>query len=283
MALLHAAYLLSKEDLDFKFSVAHVNHKLRAASDEDASFVQKEAADRGLPFFFTELSTPPASNIEAWARDNRYRFFKETCEAHTLVATLTAHTMNDVVETFLMRLVANKEPRLISKKDERRKIIRPMLEIRREQILEFIKDHQIAYREDESNRDSKFLRNRVRNELIAFLGNTFEGDPIATFYDRAQSFAEDTEYFDAKVVEISSDIKEPFGLKSWLLEMRKHLGELPRALQWRLIEEIFLPICGFRIGRNWGHRVAEFLRGDHVGIELPGGKMLRKKNGGITI
>lgn len=166
MAMLFAMFLL-RERLDIELKAAHLNHNLRGAeSDGDEAFV-REFCDR----YEIELAVGSAQviagkkGLEAAAREERYRFFA------TLPGKIaTAHTADDNAETVLMRLVRGTGLKgLGAIAPVRGDVIRPMLNITRQEVLDFLEEYHIPYRTDSSNHSDDFLRNRLRHRVIPLL------------------------------------------------------------------------------------------------------------------
>jgi tRNA(Ile)-lysidine synthase len=152
--------------------VCHLNHQLRGAeSDADAEFVSQLAARHDLPH------TIEACKIEAdedSARRARHGFFTRVAGRTGIQKLALAHTADDQVETFLLRLLRGAGvPGLVGIWPERQfgalRVIRPLLNVRRTEILEYLTAEKLAYREDASNADTRFTRNRIRHELLPLL------------------------------------------------------------------------------------------------------------------
>ncbi len=166
MALLWAMYLL-REKLQIQLSAAHFNHGLRGCeSDRDQAFVRSFCEGYEIPFFCgTGTVTPGKKGLEAAAREARYGFLK------TLPGKIaTAHTANDNAETLLMHLVRGtglKGLGAIAPINGR--LIRPMLNVTRQEVLAFLEEYNIAYVADSTNDSDDFLRNRIRHRVIPLL------------------------------------------------------------------------------------------------------------------
>lgn len=284
VALLHAAVQLTREGV-FSIEAAHVNHQLREAADADASFVHDLCFELGVELHTSVVKEdPPNGNIEAWGRVVRYRFFRDLLSARDLDATITAHTANDVVETLLMRLVSNKELYSIHKREENLKVIRPFLGIWREHVDLFLKEKGLKHVEDASNQDTKFLRNRIRHEVVPLLSDRFDGDIKKILWEQARTLDEDLAALMAFTHPYMERIRRhEIGSKEWLRTFKNSIIELPEALKWRLVDQVFRPIAGFGYGRDVSDRIAEFILGSATGIELPGKLTLRRKDGGIKV
>lgn len=178
MTMLH---VLSKEKERYaKLAVAHVNHQLRGdASHADEDFVRSMCERLGVECFVKRVSTAANAEevrrgIEETARDERYAFFEEIATLHGFDLIVTAHTKNDQAETLLMRLMRGAGPRGLAGIPKSRPlgnatIVRPWLEISREQIEQFANEHKIEHRIDSTNSEKHFTRNRVRHELLPLM------------------------------------------------------------------------------------------------------------------
>lgn len=284
VVLLHGCIQL-KNEFRLTIGVAHVDHALRPESKKDAEFVKNLAATCGAEFFTRRLKPPARKvNLEAWGRSERYKFFAEIKEKHRYDWLLTAHTASDVAETFLMRLVANKELKSIEGIDHERRLLRPLISIPSTVILEYLRSEKLSWVEDATNEDERFLRNKVRRYLLPFLSREFDPRIEETLTDRARAVSEDIGGLNEMVrLPLERIAKFEFGTKSWLQAVRNELAHLPPVLDWRLAEFLLKPLLGFNLGRAKSKELASFLKGESAGIELPGGVRLTLFNGGLRI
>ena len=185
-----------RSELGIVLSVAHVNHKLRnQESDEDASFVVQLAKQHDLELHLEEAPVPRktkrrseigsevVSGIETAARDLRYAFFRRLARTGRVTKIATAHTLDDQAETLLLRIfrgtgirgLAGIYPQVIFEEDGRAfgELLRPLLGFRRASLVEYLGDQKQSWREDSSNRDVAFLRNRVRHRLMPMIAEEF--------------------------------------------------------------------------------------------------------------
>jgi len=152
--------------------VCHLNHKLRGAdSDADAEFVRELAGRYGLP---CTIEARPVDRDEDAARRERFGFFTAVSIRTGIKKLALAHTADDQVETFLLRLLRGAGvPGLVGIWPERQigvvRVIRPLLQIRHPEVLEYLRQRGLTYREDASNADTRFTRNRIRHELLPLL------------------------------------------------------------------------------------------------------------------
>ena len=195
MALL-CLLLELRSELGTVLSVAHVNHKLRGEeADEDERFVAKLARQHGLELHACEASvdgSPPSgvsSGIEAAARELRYRFFRQLAREAGVTKIATAHTLDDQAETVLLRIfrgtgirgLSGIHPQIVFEDQGHAfgEVVRPLLAFRRAALQEFLRERGQSWREDSSNRDIAFLRNRARHRLLPMIREEFGEAAIA--------------------------------------------------------------------------------------------------------
>lgn len=166
MALLWAFYLL-KEEWNLTLSAAHFNHGLRGAeSDGDEAFVRDFCEGYGIPLVVgSGIVRPGKKGLEAAAREARYSFL------NTLPGKIaTAHTADDNAETVLMHLVRGTGLKGLGGIMPRNgRIIRPMLSVTRQDVEAFLEEYCLCYRNDSSNSEDAFLRNRIRHRVMPLL------------------------------------------------------------------------------------------------------------------
>ncbi|WP_338876825.1 tRNA lysidine(34) synthetase TilS [Spirosoma sp. SC4-14] len=163
------------------FAIAHVNFGLRGAeSDADADFVQNKAEQYEVPFHLTRFDTNAVAHernisIQMAARDLRYAWFAQLVDANGYASLATAHHKNDVLETLLFNLTRGTglaglhgiAPR--QEKSVAGVMIRPLLFATRDDLANYARERGIAYREDRSNSDDKYARNRIRHHVVPIL------------------------------------------------------------------------------------------------------------------
>ena len=169
----------------FRFSLAHCNFRLRGTeSDGDEAFVRNYAKKVETDFYVTHFDTVGYVNqhkvsVQMAARQLRYTWFEQLMKQHQLLFTLTAHHANDVLETFLINLSRGTGiDGLTGIPSKTGTIRRPLLPFTRAQIEQFASQEQLAWREDTSNLDTKYLRNSVRLEIVPKLSELHP-----TFFD----------------------------------------------------------------------------------------------------
>jgi tRNA(Ile)-lysidine synthase len=173
-ALLHgAARLAASGASQWQLIVAHLDHGLRADSGDDAAFVADAAASLGLrcevrTTDVAALARVEGRSVEEAGREARYRFLEEVAPEGALIAT--AHTADDAAETVLLSLLRGAGLAGARGIPARRgRVVRPLLGDRRATLRGLLDAGEIAYRDDPSNTDPTYLRNRVRGELMPLL------------------------------------------------------------------------------------------------------------------
>ncbi|MGK6343924.1 tRNA lysidine(34) synthetase TilS [Chryseobacterium sp. DT-3] len=157
--------------LGLNFQIAHINYKLRGEdSDLDQKTVQDFCEKNHIRFHLYKVSekdNKPENSIQLWAREIRYRFFREIQQQENLEFLVTAHHLNDQLETFLINLSkASGINGLSGIPANKNNIIRPLLNFSKKEIYEYAEENRIDFREDLSNKKSDYLRNKIRNEIV---------------------------------------------------------------------------------------------------------------------
>lgn len=183
VALLHLLAEVAPP-LSLALEVAHVEHGIRGArSREDAEFVRRLAEGLSLPFHLARLdlhdaASGRAGNLEARARTERYRFFARVAAERRLGKVAVGHNRGDQVETMLMWLLRGCGPEGLAGMPAARPLdraaagasgpmlVRPLLDVSREEILEYLASRNLEYRDDHTNRDTRYLRNWIRQTLL---------------------------------------------------------------------------------------------------------------------
>jgi len=171
MVLLHLF-----QQLPYEIAVLHCNFQLRGMeSFGDQDFIQKYCDQNNIPFFTTQFDTDAFAkdyklSTQVAARELRYNWFYELLETHQFNYVLTAHHADDNLETFIINLSRGTGLEgLIGIPEENDKIIRPLLPFSRDEILKYAKENNIEWREDSSNASNKYLRNKIRHDLVPVL------------------------------------------------------------------------------------------------------------------
>jgi tRNA(Ile)-lysidine synthase len=224
----------------FNIAIAHCNFSLRGKdSDDDAIFVEQFAKSRNIPFHSIKFDTENYArtqkiSIEMAARTLRYDWFENLRQQHNYSKIAIAHNKNDVVETFFLNLTRGTGLKgLLGITEKTDTIIRPLLFASREQILKYANEHDIDFRTDKTNSDTKFSRNRIRNNILpefekinpSFLQTMIENiERLSQYYKTLQSIknkvANDIVYnTDDKIFIDINTLQQTENEQLWLFEI----------------------------------------------------------------
>ena len=246
-------------EMGLRLAVVHFNHHLRGAeSDEDERFVQELARRHGLEFLrgeanVSEVARERRRNIEATARDLRYRFFFSWASQGRLEKVATAHTANDQAETVMMRLVrgastsglAGIYPVLEGK------IVRPFLCLTRPEIEQEIRRRKLDFRIDASNSDLRLRRNKVRRELLPLLEKEFNPRVVMLLKEAADRAREDEAYLEEQARERALPWRVREGSEEKI--PLRPLLEFPPAVARRVLRQMILSARGTLRGVAYTH------------------------------
>jgi len=222
-------------------SVAHLNHHLRGAeSDEDARFVQQLAGSLGLPCHLSAVDTlqPPAGrpdNLEQAARRARRAFFASLRSRGLADKVALGHTLSDQAETVLFRLLRGAGPPGLAAilPVTAEGLVRPLLTVTRDQVLDFLRQRGQAFREDSTNPDPRFARNRIRRDLLPALTRDWNPSLPCILAHLADLARDDEAFFATQIEAVAPRVLggSPFGP---LLDTVA-LSRLPLALARRVL------------------------------------------------
>ncbi len=166
MALLHMMF-----QSGYDIAVAHVNYRKRPEAASEQTGLEQFCLEHDIPLYVYDVGTErPAGNFQAWARRIRYRFFAQVSAAIEATALVTAHHMDDHMETAIMQI--NRKTMAIcmgiadSSVVNGVKIIRPLLDIRKRNLVTYCNENRIPYAIDTSNLTDAYERNRVRHHVV---------------------------------------------------------------------------------------------------------------------
>lgn len=251
-----------RDELGVVLSVVHVNHQIRGAEAEaDQQFAAELAARYSLPLHALSADTPAHAaghhlSLEAAARELRYEHFRRLLADGVVDKVATAHTLDDQAETVLLRLTrgagitglagifpkwpgasGQSPPAHPGERSSHRAaaIIRPLLEIRRVELVSYLENLKQAWREDASNLDPRFARNRVRHKVLPLLESELNPRVRQALAETAAIARAEEDYWTAQVSRILPEVwvGRAGGSEGCLrmAELRRH----PLALQRRLV------------------------------------------------
>jgi tRNA(Ile)-lysidine synthase len=247
-ALLHLLHGLQQE-FGLHLEVAHLQHGIRGEeAKEDARFVAEMAQSLKLPFHLKEIDLPKMKasagkgNLEALARAERYRFFTEVARERRLDKVATAHTRDDQAETILMWLLRGSGMKGLGGMTPLQKmrisgidaadsitVIRPLLDISKQEILDYLAENEFAYRTDRTNQDTALLRNWIRQELLPAMKQRAGDDFPARLGREAELLRDEDRYLDRLASKRLEEIRSAGGLD------RTALSREPRPMRRRIL------------------------------------------------
>jgi tRNA(Ile)-lysidine synthase len=253
-----------RNEMGLVLSVVHLNHKIRGAeAEQDQVFVTDLAREFALELQASAADVPGHAasehlSLEAAGRKLRFEYFRQLMQCRVVDKVATAHTLDDQAETVLLRLIrgagtrglAGIYPRVTVQEHGQRvcgEIVRPLLQTRRLELREYLKQLKQSWREDASNLDLKHGRNRVRQVLLPLLEREFNPEASERLSELAEIARAEEEYWkngvqkilatwSGNVVEASRLMAEPLALRRRLL---RHVGEqLGIRLGFKEVEKI---------------------------------------------
>jgi len=192
--------------------VAHLNHLLRGdESDADELFAREAAARYGCFFALSRVDVAALAgqaglSLEEAGREARYAFLRETAAQHAATVVAVGHHQGDQAETVLLRLLRGAAGSGLSgmrPKSAAGLIVRPLLSLRRPEIEAYLRKGGLPWREDSSNAEVRFLRNRIRHELLPYLESCSQ-DIVVRLCRTAEALAADEEVLEAAAAALFS-------------------------------------------------------------------------------
>ena len=207
VALLHVLLKLSAK-YSLRLGVAHLNHSLRQDdSDRDANFVSALAKKFNLPCYIKKedirkYQLEKKLSLEDAARRVRHSFFNYVAEVKKFNKIALGHHSDDNAELVLMNLFRGSGPLGLSgiPKVRNRKVIRPLIELKRYELIDFLNKNGIKYVSDTSNRDTRYIRNRIRHNLIPLLQTSYNPKIIDTLNRLASIVSSEEEWMEGVIL-----------------------------------------------------------------------------------
>ncbi len=155
----------------FKLVIAHVNHKIRQASDDECNYLKEMANQEKIPFEGHVIDKKLKGNFQDAARNVRFTFLSACAKKHQTNQVVLAHHLDDQVETYLMRLIEGSPLQNLTGMSKVStmnsvRVIRPLLDIPKSTIEAYAKEHNIKYFQDVTNTLNHYKRNRIRHKII---------------------------------------------------------------------------------------------------------------------
>ena len=238
LCLLHSIVRLERL-LRVRTVCFHFDHGLRTDSAADAAYVRRQAGSLGVPFVQRRAVTSPGrgDSVEAWARGERYEALAALVEEVGAGPAAPGHTADDQAETVLLALIRGGGlEALAGMRPVTRPVVRPLLDVTREETDAFCRSLRLRPRRDPMNEDRSLLRPAVRTEVLPFLRRALGRDVRTTIARSAALLAEDAELLsrlasDAARAVVAED-EDAIRLRA------RALGGLPPALAGRVVRHV---------------------------------------------
>lgn len=291
LCLLHA--LVSIADIyDLIIVPVHVNHRLRPEADDEAAHIEDicERMDLDIELFeasCSELAEEEGISVEEAGRIIRYEIFDEVALGledegipREKIVIALAHNADDQAETVLFRLIRGTGPHglggipVVRMSAAGYLIVRPLLSVERKEIEEYIKDNRLRPNIDPSNRDNRYARNRIRNELIPYLEKNYNPKIKEHLRRYAKlAYMDDLLLREIAMNEYGDDISLDDGSGRAVLGLSK-VNENPSSVNSRIVS-MMLELLGLESNATYENvnAIMELMYSEHpsAGIDLPGG------------
>ena len=246
------------QELDLSLIIAHFNHGLRGTeSDEDEKFSRDLSEKMGLDFVsgkMDQIKGKKGISPEDFYRRQRYDFLNKISEDYQAKKIALGHNLQDQAETVLLNLLRGSGLEglkgFLPMRDG--KFIRPLIEISRQEIISFLNEAGIPYRQDSSNKNNIYLRNQIRSELIPYLKENFNPQIEENLAQMADILRPEDEFIRQHVAH---------ALKSSFIERQQDLillkiadiNKLHPAIRWRLFKTLLESLSPAKNGFSFIH------------------------------
>lgn len=294
-ALLHILWRL-KAIYNLQLNVVHCNHQSRPEAAADQAFVEKTCQKLDIPFRAIPLTIKAKGEPGSWedlARQKRFAAFIKTAHQTRADCIALGHHLDDCAETVLMRILRGTglqglQGILPRKIIQGIPIIRPLTKTTRRDILKFLQSQNISAREDETNYQTKFFRNKIRSDLLPFLEKEFQPQVKDSLARLAETIALDYDFMVGQAEASLRDIIQPKTAKAARLNLNyMSLKALHPALRQLLFRLAIAQLKGNtnRLTLAHSQKIESFINSAPGGavLNLPGAIEIRKNKTNIFI
>jgi len=244
-----------RKKMALSLHIVHINHGIRKReSKREEKFVKHLAERMGLPITVKSLDVPSYARrkrltVEEAARDMRYRVFESLATKLNAKKIALGHTASDQVETVLMHLLRGSGPQGLSGIPPVRKlgatsIIRPLIEVSREEILSYLKENNLTFCLDSSNKRTEYFRNKIRLKLLPLLRENYNKNIDEALLRLSEILKEENAYWERVVERVFSKVVSLDSGKI-LVDFKKFL-RYNVVVQRRILYRLFGGIVGLR-------------------------------------
>jgi len=253
VCLLHVLSELAPE-WGLALTVLHLNHGLRGdESRGDAEFVREQARQLGWPLIVGEANLPVEGNLEQAAREARLEFFHSAMQEAQLDCVATGHTRSDQAETVLFRFLRGSGTAGLAgiRPATKDRIVRPLIEVSRGEVEQYLRGRRIAWREDSTNATLQFARNRIRHELLPQLEREWNPAIRETLAQTAEWARAEEAYWEAEIDRLAASLLTT--RPGFVFIDARNLAGLPLAVGRRLVRRAIEQVKGDLRGIDFGH------------------------------
>lgn len=232
MALLHLLTEIKRE-IDIFIVCAHVNHNVRKESDKEKDFIEAYCDNNQVIFESMKIDDYGDDNFHNEARTKRYNYFGQIVKKYGAKYLLTAHHADDLIETILMRIARGSTLRGYSGFSKTvnmgdYKIIRPFINVTKEEILNYNRNNNIRFVEDSSNKKSVYTRNRYRKYILPFFKKEDKNVHLK-FLKFSETLLQYNNYIERQMHDVIDDV-----YKQGILDLEKFIN-LDYLIQQKII------------------------------------------------
>ncbi len=263
--------VLSFIEEGLSFSCAYFQHNIREDSKEEEIFVKNFCEKYGIKLYMGERKNNWNSSIEEKAREERYAFFYEIMNKYNYDYLVLSHNKEDVVETFFINLLRSSGITglaSIKEFDEKKRIIRPFLNLEREYMRKYLMDRNVKWYDDPTNEEEIFFRNKIRHRLLPVL-KEIKSDAVDMVFETTRNLQE--------YIKITDKLKE---------KMILHLPDggiyldCKDILAYNNYSIIYALLGDLRLGKHFYKRMFELcLKEDHSKLYMKGKEVIKGRYG----
>lgn len=231
-----------KNELSIEVAAAHLNHMIRGAeADSDEAYAAELCTKLDITFYAERVDVPLSAkekgiSEELAGREARYGFFNRICAKYGYNKIATAHNKNDRAETVLMRIMRGTGiDGLGSIKYRRDNIIRPILDVERRDIEAYCGQRDLRFCTDSTNSESEYTRNKIRNELLPMIKESFNPSIVTTLCQLADNASEDAAFIGGYAERLYRRINSPLPKRKPVVLDIKSLKLVEKSIRNRLI------------------------------------------------
>ena len=287
LALLYGLHALHTQLNYCQLHVVHLNHGLRPDAVTDAEFVEQHAARLGLPFHVHTVDVPRLRkqwklSVEAAGRRARYEFYETVCGEVGATKVALGHHQDDTAETVLMNLLRGAGTTGLKGIAPVRdgKFIRPLMGFTRQELEAFLTSMSLKPRHDLTNTDNRYLRNRIRHELIPLLERNYNPNIKTGLSRTAEVLSAESEYLETAAREAFEVCRITDTQSTGVVLDREKFLQHHIALQRRMLRDSFATILGQGTDFYFDHcqAVLNLIKTDkpNVALSLPNGLQFRR-------